>query len=284
VVHSAAEYLSHVAERPCTPVRHQEIPDGWSLFAGVVARRLAEAPAGLESLHVQTDVGLIPSGGIRIGNRWSWLQGAPPRIIVTGSEPELPVTVDGNVATVGDDGVLQSDPLAALGPHVIQIGALRRTVEIVEPSFPVDSHTPQSQSTGSRAPVSLALPAGKWTVVGQVPGEIARPTYAHRNGTIVQCDFIPMWAIRIGETRGAVALNLSAGPPPAVHSSGRLPIAVLSKPGCLAWASAIYEVAIRHPRVDSLIAQENAVGVSESWKSYARCAAEVKRAVRRSLR
>ena len=80
--------------------------------------------------------GLIASGGIRLGNRWSWLQGTPPRIIITGAEPGLTVTVDGSPADVDEDGLLRSgESLRVLGAHVVQVGPVRRTVEIVEPSI-----------------------------------------------------------------------------------------------------------------------------------------------------
>ena len=284
VAHVVAEYLSHVTERPCTPLRHPELPGGWSLFAGLLARRLADAPAGLESIDIRANVSLIPSGGIRLGNRWTWLQGAPPRIIVAGSEPGLPVTVDGEPATVGEDGMLQpEESLTGLGAHVIQVGPLRRTVEIVEPSLPVDSLAQRPESSRSRAPVVLALPAGGWTVVGGVPGQIARAKYVLRGGTIVECAFVPSWAIRVGPPRGAVALNVFAGVPPGPDFPRRLTIGAFSKLGYLPWATAIYDVAVRHPRIDSLTAGVESVAISESWKSYARCASQIKRTFRKSF-
>lgn len=285
IAHVAVEYLSHVSERPCTSLRHPELPVGWSLFAGVLARRIADAPAGFESIDVQANVGLIPSGGIRLGNRWTWLHGAPPRIIVTGSEPGLPVTVDGEPATVGEDGVLQSaGPLAALGAHVIQVGPLRRTVEIVEPSIPVDSLAPHAQSYRSRAAALLALPAGSWTIVGAVPGQIARAKYGHRAGTIVECAFTPSWAIRVGPEGAATALNVFAGVPPAPVLPSGPRLGALSTRGGLAWATAIYAVAVRHPRINSVTTGCESPAVAESWKSYARCAGEIKRQFRRSRR
>jgi len=285
VAQVAAEYLSYVTERPCTPLRHPDLPVGWSLFAGVLARRVADAPAGFESIDVQANVGLIPSGGIRLGNRWTWLHGAPPRIIVTGAEPGLPVTVDGEPATVDEDGILQSEgPFTSVGAHVIQVGPLRRTVEIVEPSLPVDSVAQRPQSSLSRAAIVLALPAGRWTIVGAVPGQIARAKYGHRAGTIVESAFVPSWAIRIGSEGAATALNVFAGVPPAPVLPSGLRLGALSTRGCLAWATAIYDVAVRHPRIDSLTSDCESLATAESWKSYARCAGQIKRQVRRFRR
>jgi hypothetical protein len=285
VAHAAAEYLSHVAERPITPLRSQDLPVGWSLFAGVVARRLASAPAGLESLDVQANVGLIPSGGIRLGNRWSWMQGAPPRLIVTGSEPGLTVTVDGNATAVNEDGTLQSaGSLNALGTHVIQIGALQRNVEIVEPSLHATSPTQRHISVRSSAPVLLALPPGRWTVVGATPGQVARPKYGHRAGTVVECGFSPAWAIRAGGDAGATVLNVAAGVPPIPEIPRRERVSGLTSRAVRDWTSAIYDAAVRHARIESLIAEVDHAAVGASWRAYARRAGQIKRAIRGSHR
>jgi hypothetical protein len=281
----AAEYLSHVTENPCAPIQQQDLPGGWSLFAGILARRLADAPTGLESIGVQANVGLIPSGGIRLGNRWTWLQGAAPRILVTGLEPGLPVTVDGQPATVGDDGMLQSrEFLTGVGAHVIQVGQLRRTVEIVQPSLKVDSSILYPQQPRSQAPVMLALPAGTWTVIGAVPGQVARQKYAHARGTIVECTFVPAWAIQVGLGRGAFAVNVFAGVPPVPDACRRRSVAALLRPDVLAWTTAIYDAAIRRARINSLMQGCDSVVVNESWKAYARCASEIKRTIRRACR
>lgn len=280
----AAEYLSHVTERPCSPIRHPDLPVGWSLFPGVIARRVADAPVGFESIDVQATVGLIPSGGIRLGNRWTWLHGAPPRIIVTGSEPGLTVTIDGEPAIVGEDGALQSEgPLAGLGAHVIQVGPLRRTVEIIEPSLPVDSIAQRPQSSRPRATALLALPAGSWTIVGAVPGQIARAKHGHRAGTIAETAFVPSWAIRVGP-EGATVLHVFAGVPPAPVLPKGLRPGALSTHGYFSWATAIYDVAVRHPRIESLATDYESLAITESWKSYARCAGQIKRQIRRFRR
>jgi hypothetical protein len=284
IVKTVAEYLGHVAERLCRPLQHHDLPTGWSLFPGVSARRLAAAPAGLESLDVQANVGLIPSGGIRLGNRWSWLQGAPPSIIVTGSEPSIPITIDGSVASVDENGVLSADGyLAALGAHVIQVGPMRRTVEIVEPSIHMASPS-QRKRNGASAPVMLSLPPGRWTVVGVVPGQIARAKHALRGGTIVACFFSPAWAICVGPTRGATVLNVFHGPGvplSPVVPRGRNVAPLMSM---LAWMSSIYDAAVRHARIDSLVAGSDPAAVLASWKKYARCASQMKRAIRNSHR
>ena len=286
VVQTAVEYLSHVSERACKPLRHKNLPDGWSLFGGIVARRLAGAPAGLESLDVQANVGLIPSGGIRLGNRWSWLQGAPPRIIVAGAEPELTVTVDGSPADVDEDGLLRSgESLSVLGAHVVQVGPVRRTVEIVEPSIHMGASPKSARPDGASAPVMLALPPGRWTVVGTSPGQTARSKHAFRNGTIIACAFSPAWAICVGQGHGATVLNVFSGPgaplPPQIPRGKN--INALSGRDMRDWTSSIYDAAVQHPRIETLAGEQDPAA-SDSWKTYARCAAQIKRMIRRSHR
>jgi hypothetical protein len=287
IVQSVVEYLSHVSERACRPLRHQDLPDGWSLFAGVVARRAAGAPAGLESLDVQASIGLIPSGGVRLGNRWSWLQGAPPRIIVTGSEPELTVTVDGSPADVDENGLLRaSGLLTALGAHVIQAGPVRRTVEIVEPSINLSSPPQSARPDSAGAPVMLALPPGRWTVVGATPGQVARPKHAFRSGTIIACAFAPAWAIRVGAGRGATVLTVFPGleAPSAPQIPRGKAINALSDRDVRDWTSSIYDAAVRHPRIELLASEHDPGAASASWKAYARCARHIKRIIRSSRR
>ena len=174
--------------------------------------------------------------------------------------------------------------LNGLGAHVIQVGPLRRTVEIVAPSLSVGSLATRPGASPSSAPFVLALPAGGWTVVGSVPGQIARTKFSHRGGTIVECPFAPSWAIRIGPARGAIALSVSAGVPPAPDCPRRPTLGAILKHGYLPWAIAIYDVAVRRPRVDSVIADVESAALRESWKSYSRCATEIKRAFRRYFR
>ena len=286
VVQTAIEYLSHVSERACKPLKYGDLPDGWSLFSGVVARRLAGAPAGLESLDVQANVGLIPSGGIRLGNRWSWLQGAPPGIIVTGAEPGLTVTVDGSPADVDENGLLRSgESLGVLGAHMVQVGPVRRTVEIVEPSIHRGASPKSARLDGANAPVMLALPPGRWTVVGTSPGQTARSRHVFRNGTIIACAFSPAWAIRVGQGHGATVLNVFSGPgaplPPQIPRGKN--INALSGRDMRDWTSSIYDAAVRHPRIETLAGEQDPAA-NTSWKTYARCAAQIKRMIRRSHR
>jgi len=282
---TAGDYLSYVSERSCSPLRHQDLPEGWTLFTGVIARRLAGAPAGLESIEVQANVGLVPSGGIRLGNRWAWLHGASPRVIVTGLDDGMGVTVDGEDATVGDDGTLQSaSSLSRPGAHVIQVGPMRRVIEVVEPSLSPGLTGPHPDRPGAGSSAAVALPPGRWAVVGAVPGQITWQKHAHKWGAIVSCDFPPCWAIAVSPDAAVRVLNVSGAVPappiePRLLSLGR----VISRE-CFAWSSLIYDAAIRHPLLGSLTGNWDQAAARESWKSYARCASRIKRAIRRSHR
>jgi hypothetical protein len=282
LTHIASEYLSHVTENTSAPVRHQYLPAGWSLFTGVLARRVAVPPKGLEAVEVRSAVDLIPSGGIRLGNRWAWLHGGAPRLFVSGSDPDLQVTVDGEAVVVGEDGMLELGRcLRSVGAHVVQIGLLRKTIEIVEPSLPSNLLERDILQSRPNAPVILTLPKGPWIVVGAVPGQVARGKYAALDNTIVTCDFKPSWAIRVGSGSGALALNVFAGVPPAPHVSYRERIAVLSNQSYREWTSTIYDAAVRHARIESLTSQADATAIRASWMSYARCAGNIKRAIRK---
>jgi hypothetical protein len=214
------------------------------------------------------------------------LEGAPPRIVVTGSEPGIPITVDGSAATVDENGLLQADgALTTLGAHVIQVGPVRRTVEIVEPS--IHAALPSDgKPKGASAPIMLSLPPGGWTVVGVAPGQIARPRYALRGGTIVACSFSPAWAICVGAARGATVLNVFQGPgvPPSPDIPRGRSVQALMGKDMLGWMSSIYDAAVRHARIDSLVATSDPAAVTASWKTYARCASQMKRALRNSHR
>jgi hypothetical protein len=132
----------------------------------------------------------------------------------------------------------------------------------------------------------LALPAGRWTVVGATPGQVARPEHAFRGGTIVACAFSPAWAIQVGAGRGATVLNVFPGP--GAPSSPQIPrgknITALCGSDIRDWTSAIYDAAVRHPRIERLNREHDPVTASASWKAYARCASHIKRMIRSSRR
>lgn len=276
---SAAEYLSAISGQRCVPLNHPGLPDGWRLFTGIKPQRRDEAPpAGLEALAVEAAVDLIPTGGLRLGSRWAWLAGAPPRLIVAGLEVGERVTIDGEPVAVAEDGTLAGDGhLARPGTHIIEAAGLRRRVEIMEPE--VRGRSPERET----ARTAVALPRGSWTLLGATPGEVAVPAFGSRAGTVALCAFPAVWAVESGAGPGARVLSLSAEP----LSPSRVPrfaaYGTVGR-GLQAWASAVYSAAIRRPHMETLNGQACRPEARSVWAEYAQAARDIKRQFRRARR
>lgn len=110
ILGAASNYLREICGRPCDSIRENGLPRGWLLFPDVRAEHPAAAvPLGLEMLAVRSSTEILPQGGLRVGRRWTWLAGAPPRILVTGLIAGQQPTIDGCPAAADDDGVLQDE-------------------------------------------------------------------------------------------------------------------------------------------------------------------------------
>ncbi len=275
----ACEYLSSIAQQRCTPLRHPSLPQGWQLFSGIKVQRRIAPPAGLEGLAVEDIVNLVPSGGLRLGGRWAWLAGAPPRLTVTGIEAGQAVTIDGQSVPISDDGSLAADVyLSQPGVHVVETSGLRRRVEVVEPEFSADVETTPTGSNGA-----IALPPGSWCLLGAAPGEVAAPAFQSAAGSLAICPFPAVWAIESAGRRGAIVLSLSLTPP-RYGRNVQLPAHGLAARSVSMWASTIYEALIRRPRLDSLGQEENGSEVANVWNQYAQAARDIKRRMRRPRR
>lgn len=243
--------------------------------------RGGDPPAGLEALGVESDVEIIPAGGLRLGRRWAWLQGAPPRILVSGLDAGGSAVLDGKPVPIGEDGsLILNGGLARPGPHIIEAGRVKRTVEIVAAQVPArrEAWTDSGpEGTEARGRCAIALPRGTWTVLGARAGEMAA-SVAQPGGTIAQCGFEPIWAVRAGAGPGAdvVSLCSSLPPPPAVSIvRGRRPYAEGHR-----WASIIYAASIRRARVWRLDGEPEQLQLASCWQKYV----EVARTIKRSLR
>lgn len=277
LVDPAAEYLSEISQQRCVPLNLPGLPDGWRLFTGLKPkRRGAVPPAGLEALAVEATLDLIPTGGLRLGGRWAWVVGAAPRLMVAGLEAGERVTIDGEPVDVAEDGTVAGNGvLARPGVHVVEAAGLRRRIEITEPQIQGQPWKPPAPRT------VLALPRGTWTLIGAAPGDVALPTLSSATGAVVSCSFQVVWAIEAGAGPGARVLCLVLPPPPPrVPRFPSRPIAA----GGVGWASAIYNAAIRRPRMATLDGQPCQQDVPEVWAEYARAAREIKRQVRRARR
>lgn len=274
----AGEYLSFISSAPCRPLSHPRIPDGWFLFIDVRPARAGETPSGLEILGVDADIEIMPAGGIRLGRRWAWLQGAPPRILVSGLEPGASVLVDGKPKPVGEDGTLQMNgAFQQTGLHLIEASRVRRTVEIVAPQLAAPTSVTQLQSVVNRQTriTSTALPPGRWTVLGAVPGDAATSFNEDSGCSLMQCSFEPVWAVQAGAGPGAEVLCLSRGTPPVPS-----PLSAKTRTErmrSLHWAEVIYHAKIRRPSMRSLFFRQDDVELTRVWQNYAAVARQIKR-------
>jgi hypothetical protein len=274
---AAAEYLTAISGQRCTPLALPSLP-GWRLFINVKPQtRGRRPPDELAALAVEAVVDLIPRDGLRLGPRWAWLAGAPPRLTVAGLEPGARVTLDGVPLGIAEDGSLATDGrLARSGTHVIEAAGMRRRIEIVEPQVPPSTPLPASSMT------VLALPRGEWTIIGAVPGEIAVPVARSHAGAVACCGFRPIWAVEVGAGRGGRVLSLCADPPPPARP---VRFALRSLGGrALHWASRIYEASIRRPVPRAADGRPCEAGVRERWAEYGQVARGIKRAFRRGRR
>jgi hypothetical protein len=281
VVTSAQPYLAGVTDQRCTPLRLRGMPDGWVLFTGVTPVRQQQPPNGLESLEVVTNVEIIAQGGLRLGRRWAWLSEAPPKILVAGSGPGEAATIDGEPVEPGQEGALADrGRLSEPGLHVVQVGRVRRRIEIVEPEVPVAALVHDVADDPRHV---AALPWGSWALIGSRPGTIVFALSRHRGqGIVARCPFDPVWAISVGLGRGSIVRALSEKPlaPEGVRrlSAGRMLQCVR------AWTDAIYYAGMRHPAIGPPWWSAHCPDARDVWAAYVRTAKEIKRrlkAVRR---
>lgn len=242
VADDVARFLASLGNGSVYPRQDDTIPQGWRLFVGARPSNSAAPPPGLERLRVESSITLVPEGGLRLGRRWTWLEGAPARVIVVGAHREHVPKIDGIETTVDEDGRLDAKALEGRGEHIIEIGnRLRQRVTVLPGAVHPDC-TEWIRSSETRPPV--AVPAGHWYLVGAAPGDCIAAS-APQEGALVRPAFTVVWAVQVGAGPGATAIHMHDPPPPEgtpvpVDSSRRL--------GCR-WEEAIYQAGIRRPRL-----------------------------------
>jgi hypothetical protein len=280
VLSTVQDYLSEVAQSALNPVSHPLLPNGWAMFRDFTARVHVEAPPGLEALEVDPNVELIVAGGLRLGRRWSWLAGAPPRILVSGVEAQDSIKVNDAPVEVGVNGELPTgDVFAEPGEYIIEAGRVRRRIEIAQPQVSVRSEADRPEPIDGRRR-RIALPHGSWTLIGPSPDQVCQ---AHGGeffrGTIVSCPFQPSWAIQVGAGPGAVVAALASPSPPRTVSLHRL--TGQARKVVERWTSIVYEAHIRRPRFIGLEWAVPDAGAVDTWRMYAALAKEIKRSLKR---
>lgn len=198
-------HLNSVSGEEVRPRRDDTLPIGWCLFTGVRPVSVAPPPSGLERLAVESDVRVVCEGGLRLGRRWTWLEGAPAQVRVIGSRTGLVVTIGGQEAELDDEGYLSTALLGERGEHVIEIGnRIRRKASVLPGQVHPDCQ-PWPAAGESRTPI--ALPEGEWFVVGSEPGEVLGTSIPPGGATVCPA-FGATWAIRVGAGVGATAIHL----------------------------------------------------------------------------
>lgn len=280
VLSTVQDYLSEVAQSALNPVSHPLLPNGWAMFRDFTARVHIEAPPGLEALEVDPNVELIIAGGLRVGRRWSWLAGAPPRILVSGVEEQDSIKVNDAPVEVGENGELPTGAVfAEPGEYIIEAGRVRRRIEIAQPQVSVRSEADRPEPIDGRRR-RIALPHGSWTLIGPSPDQVSQEHGGEFfRGTIASCPFQPSWAIQVGAGPGAVVAALASPSPPRTVSLHRL--TGQARRVVERWTSAVYEAHIRRPRFIGLGVAVPDAGAVDTWRMYAALAKEIKRSLKR---
>ena len=280
IVPTVKDYLSEVAQGFLTPVSHSLLPNGWSIFRNFSARVHVEAPAGLEALEVDPNIELIVAGGLRIGRRWSWLTGAPPRILVSGMEPQDRILVNGTSVGVGASGeLLAGGVFAEPGEYFVEVGSLRKRIDIVRPQVSVQSQTEVRKFLDLGRSRKIALPHGSWTLIGNSPDQVCYSRGKFFRGTIASCPFHPSWAVQVGAGPGAVVAVASYPSPPRMLSLHRL--SVQTRKLIEQWVSVVYAAHIRRPRFVGLNGAIPDEGIVDVWRKYAALAKKIKRGLKK---
>jgi hypothetical protein len=279
LIDSATEYLSEVARQSLNAVPHPMLPTGWSIIRDIIARTPIEAPVSLRPIQVDPNIGLLVSGGLRIGHQWSWLAGAAPQILVTGIEEGDTARINGLPFEVNENGELMcSEAIAKPGEYFIEAGSARRRVEIVEPKVSSRASNHRQNTIDGKTAFAVALPGGSWTVVGACPGEVCNGR-AFLRATLASCSFQPVWAIQVGGGPGAKVAVLTTPEPPS-HVNPRT-LTHVNREDARRWANAISNANRRRRQfigLNGIIPDQRSEIV---WKQYAFAAKQIKRGLKR---
>ena len=286
VVDEVARFLETLSGERIHPRRDETIPGGWCLFTGIRPANGSSPPPGLERLSVESSITLVPEGGLRLSRRWTWLEGAPARMMVVGSHRGLVAKIDGQEAELDEDGRLSAGGLHKPGEHLIEVGNRLRQRVTVLPGMVHPECKAWPEAGCGRMPV--AVPAGQWFVVGGRPGE-CRAVRAPLEGALLRPNFSAQWAVRVGAGPGATALHLhdehgvgSVADPVSEATELLEPASTTKRPTC-SWEEAIYQAGIRRPRL-YCGCRCSPAQLSAAWRQFMDLARAYKREMRRRRR
>ena len=251
-VPQVTEFLETVSDDSPRIRRDETLPRGWCLLTNVRPTRTASPPPGLERLRVESSLALVTEGGLRLGRRWVWLEGAPARVRVVGSFHSLETKIDGDVVDLDEAGHLTADRLTQPGQHLIEIGnRLRQRVNVLPGCVHPECRS-WEEFQGRVPPV--AVPPGRWVLVGARACEVLA-LMAPPSGTLSRPGFQVRWAIQVGAGHGATAIHLHDEEAEATlgerggqkRSYSDRPRA--GKRRSSTWEETIHQVAIRRPQL-----------------------------------
>lgn len=200
LLEQAKDYLPTITNSQLKSKSHPKLPNEWSLFSNLIVERCPEfLPPELSNLDVESNADIITVGGLKIGRKNSWLLGSPPRLIVTGIDPGQQPKIDGLAVNIGEDGSLidEDRALSRPGHHFVQVGSFSKKIEIVEPEISEVSveWIVDRANTDDR----IALPGGRWKLIGINPGELFEANSKSGEDFIVDCPFSAFWAVSINK-------------------------------------------------------------------------------------
>jgi hypothetical protein len=263
-------YLHKICDTVASAITPRGFPAEWRLFENVRAvRRSDEVPQECEALAVAAYADIIPQGGLRLGSLWSWMLGSPPRILIEGRDGR-PVYINQTIVEVDDEGyVASADLMNVAGSYTVRVGSVERTIRIVEPGLrPLGPSARPSFAESGEPRHPVVLSPGTWTLVGPDPSFVLSVRSEGIRDSLVLCDFMPAWAIKVGAGRGSKAIQLSSSRVDAAQKT--------SKAGSRQWSSTIYEAAIRHPALSTEIGTASA-DLRRFWGEYVAVARYLKR-------
>ncbi len=277
---AVAIHLEAIALQPVRARCDETLPRGWCLFIEVCPREAREPPPNMGLLRVESSVALVPEGGLRLGHRWTWMEGVPATLRVVGAHAGLDVRIDGEAADFNDDGIIRTDALGEDGRHVVEVGnQIRQRITVLtatvhpdaQPWYVVDE-------TGKQHCRLVAVPRGRWILIGELPGQRSAIN-ARDEGAAIDPGFNVTWAVSVGAGPGAAAIHFHRG-----HTSSRpgasAPAADdVSTADALRWAEVIYQAAIRRPRLSCASLKCTAAEVHADWQRLAQSARSLKRRV-----
>ncbi len=267
IADEVASYLNEVTGCRCESLDSQDLPRGWLLFRDIVPVHPILAPPQLEAIDVEVETNIIPVGGLRISRR-RWIVGAPPHIFVSGGRgSEERPTINGEEVDVDADGrLIDEGRLAAIGAYTIAAGRGKpEHIEVVEPDVP---HSDDAETTvGRPSGAFVALPPGRWTLIGAAFNEILHCTSQSSHGVVVRAPFRAVWAVSRSQTLNAKIVCLDTSLPSPT------PLSVIANPVQLQlagqWATVAHTPNSPHPRIGCLTAITDADKVHKVWREYA---------------